>query len=222
MAGRNFHDFDPNALQQALLQPLPGAEAQLRLAHPDRSLLVPEGITPREAAVLVLLFPDAEGKTHFPLIQRSSHIAQDRHRGQISLPGGKRESTDASLLDTALREAQEEVGVDIRDLEVLGQLSNLYIPVSNFLVTPTVAICERQPRWQAQLSEVVEIFEAPLLRLHHTDVIGHTDIAIDSHLKLRSVPYFDLAGQIVWGATAMILSELRQLLPGYSSAQANP
>jgi len=203
--------FDPAVLAKALTQPLPGVEAQLQLAHPARSLTAPEGITPREAGVLVLVYPTKAGE-HFPLIVRTSHNPKDRHRGQISLPGGKREASDASIEHTALREAEEEIGVDAGKVSVLGRLSTLYIPVSNFNVYPTVGFIEEIPSWVPQLSEVDQIIEAPLGRLHESDVVKHTERPFGDKVKLRNVPYFDLEGQIVWGATAMILSELRQVL----------
>ena len=203
--------FDPAVLAKALTKPLPGVEAQLQLAHPARSLSAPEGVTPREAGVLVLVYPTTNGE-HFPLIVRTSHNPNDKHGGQISLPGGKREKSDATIEATALREAEEEVGVDASKVAVLGRLSTLYIPVSNFNVYPTVGFIEEVPKWVPQLSEVARVIEAPLGRLHEADVVKHTEIPLGDKVKLRRVPYFDLQGEIVWGATAMILSELRQIL----------
>ncbi|MFK8056032.1 MAG: CoA pyrophosphatase [Saprospiraceae bacterium] len=203
--------FDPAVLAKALSQPLPGVEAQLQLAHPARSFTAPEGIEPREAGVLVLVYPTATGE-HFPLIVRTSHNPNDKHRGQISLPGGKREKSDASIEATALREAEEEVGVDASRVTVLGRLSTLYIPVSNFNVYPTVGFIEEIPKWVPQVSEVARVIEAPLGRLNQTDVVQHTEMPLGDKVKLRNVPYFDIEGEVVWGATAMILSELRQLL----------
>jgi len=206
-------DFDPAVLAKALEQPLPGVEAQLQLARPARSLSAPQGVTPREAGVLVLVYPTASGD-HFPLIVRTSNNPNDRHGGQISLPGGKREKGDASIEETALREAEEEVGVDASKVTVLGSLSTLYIPVSNFNVYPTVGFIEEAPLWVPQTSEVVRIIEAPLKRLHHPEVVKQTDLKYYDKSTLRNVPYFDVEGHVVWGATAMILSEFRQLLRG--------
>ena len=203
--------MSPDALRHALARPLPGVEAQLQLAHPARSLAVPPGVVAREAGVLILLFPRA-GQLYFPLIQRPDRNAADRHRGQIALPGGKREPGDGSLVETALREAEEEVGVARASVEMIGQLSTLYIPVSNFAVTPAVGWVDREPAWRPQAEEVERVFDVPLARLAEADVVRHTQIALDSRVTLRDVPYFDLGGEIVWGATAMILSELRQVV----------
>ena len=201
----------PQNLSHALRQPLPGVEAQLLLAHPARSLDVPAGVVAREAGVLILLYPQRNG-IYFPLIQRPDLNPHDQHRGQISLPGGKRDADDASITVTALREAEEEVGVAREQVEVLGQLSTLYIPVSNFAVTPTVAWTPEAPVWLPQPGEVEQVYEVPLASLHDADVVRHTDISLNGNLTLRDVPYFSLAGQVVWGATAMMLSELRQVV----------
>ena len=207
----HVNDFDPAALEQALLQPLPGVEAQLNLAHPARTLDVPAGVEPRSAGVLVLLYI-AQGQLHFPLIERTSHNARDKHRGQISLPGGKHETQDASLTATALREAEEEIGVVASSVTVLGQLSSLYIPVSNFEVVPTVGLVDSAPTWIPEAAEVERVIEAPVTHLYADGAVKHTDMPMSAGVRLRRVPYFDLAGEVVWGATAMILSELRQVL----------
>jgi 8-oxo-dGTP pyrophosphatase MutT (NUDIX family) len=203
--------FDPDVLAKALANPLPGTEAQLQLAHPARSLEAPEGVNPRQAGVLILIYPGTS-TTRFPLIVRTAHNPNDRHGGQISLPGGKREKNDTTLVDTALREAEEEIGVDASRITVLGQLSTLYIPVSNFEVTPTVGFIDEVPGWRLQQSEVARLIEAPLYRLREEGVVQHTDLPIGNKVTLKRVPYFSVEGEVVWGATAMILSELRQLL----------
>ena len=204
-------NFDPQVLAKALKGNLPGVEAQLSLSHPARTLSAPQGVTPREAGVLVLLYEEEES-LKFPLIVRTSHNPNDRHGGQVSLPGGKRESTDSSLIDTALREAEEEIGVDKSAVHVLGQLSTLYIPVSNFNVFPTVGYIEKKPDWVPQTSEVDRVLEALYGDLIQESAVKYTERNVGKGVKLNNVPYFELAGEVVWGATAMILSELRQLL----------
>lgn len=204
-------DFDPAVLAKALKEDLPGVEAQLNLAHPARRLVAPAGVVPREAGVLVLFYGD-EGHLKFPLIVRTSHNPNDRHGGQVSLPGGKREPSDTSLIDTALREAEEEIGVDMKSVQVLGQLSTLYIPVSNFNVFPTVGFVDHKPEWIPQLSEVDRVLEANYADLTHETAVKYTERPLGNGIDLRQVPYFELAGQVVWGATAMILSELRQVI----------
>lgn len=206
--------LDLDLLEDALAGDLPGVDAQLRLAHPARRLAPPGGAEPRQAGVLVLLYPGAEGQLHFPLIVRASHNPNDRHRGQISLPGGKREPGDRSLVDTALREAEEEVGADASAVRVIGQLSRLYIPVSNFSVQPVLGVTDRAPAWRRQETEVARVIDAPLARLLADDVVKHTEMPVGAGVRLRNVPYFDVGGEVVWGATAMILSELRTVVSG--------
>ena len=196
------------------LQPdrLPGAEAHLNLAHPLRRFDVPAGITPRQAGVLLLLYPTPEGQVRFPLIQRTSFNEADRHRGQIGLPGGRLEPDDPSLEHTALREAEEEVGVRAGEVQVLGRLTTLYIPVSNYLVQPVVGYTTRRPHWQLQESEVERLIEAPLEQLFAHDAVGYHDVPFGRDLRLRRVPHLRLEGEQVWGATAMMLSEFRSVV----------
>lgn len=203
---------DPDDIAAALAGRLPGPGAQLRVAHPARELAVPAGVVPREAGVLLLLYRGGDGSLRFPLIERASGHAADKHRGQIALPGGKREPDDSSLTATALREAEEEVGVPRGGVRVLGQLSPLYIPVSNFRVTATVGFAERPPAFVAQESEVARILHARLDALSAEDVVRHRDVAVGGRLTLKRVPYFALAGATVWGATAMMLSEFRTVV----------
>ena len=199
----------PDDIARSLAGPLPGVDAQLRLAHRARRLAVPGGVVPREAGVLILLYPGTDGALAFPLIVRPARDARDKHAGQIALPGGRREPADADLAATALREAAEEVGADPAGVRLLGQLSPLYIPVSNFRVTATVGYAERAPRWRPQPSEVERIVHAPLAELLADDYLRHTDIALGGGVELRRVPYLPLSGEVVWGATAMMLGELR-------------
>ncbi len=202
----------PESVAERLRRPLPGPNAQLSLAHPARTLFVADGQTPREAGVLILLYERA-GATYFPLIERTSHNLDDRHRGQIGFPGGSRDPGDADLVATALREAEEEVGARVDRLQLLGSLSGLYIPVSNFQVNPAVAYARTVPEWRLQASEVARLIEVPLADLFAVEAVKYTDRPLgDGALRLQRVPYFDLAGEVVWGATAMILGELRDVL----------
>ena len=207
--------MSPDTLEARLALPLPGVDAQLLAAHPARQLTVPAGVTPREAGVLALLYRGRDGAWRFPLIERANRNARDRHRGQIGFPGGKYEDEDADLTATALREAEEEVGVPRADVRVLGRLTPLYIPVSNFRVTATVGFAERPPAYVRQETEVARVIEAPVAELLAGDAVRYRDVEVGERLTLHRVPYFALAGEVVWGATAMMLSELRTVLgPG--------
>jgi 8-oxo-dGTP pyrophosphatase MutT (NUDIX family) len=194
-------------LRSALRGPLPGEAAQYRMAHQARRGYLAERPDAREAAVLALLYPHAD-EPHLVLIQRPSRDARDPHRGQISFPGGRRETTDPDLAATALREAEEEVGVPADRVELLGALTPLYIPVSNFKVQPYVGIALERPRFRPQPSEVQDIIEAPFSVFRDPATVRLTDMELGRGLVLRGVPYFDVAGHVVWGATAMMLNEL--------------
>ncbi|RYG54675.1 MAG: CoA pyrophosphatase [Chitinophagaceae bacterium] len=198
-------------LGERLLEPLPG-----RLAH-DRMmarvvpmpLVIPENAKP--SAVLALLFPK-NSKLHLLLIKRTEDGRA--HSGQISLPGGKQDPTDADLRATALREAQEEVGIRSADVLFLGQLSPLYIPVSNFHVYPFVGFSERTPEYLLSHQEVAHVIELPvqeLLNEKRKTVVEVTSPADRNFIRKVNAYMLD-DGAVIWGATAMILSELEVVL----------
>ncbi len=198
-------------LRQRLAEPLPGVEVQWQMAHAARytlPTLSPD--TAKIAAVLIVLFPKNE-TTHLVLIERV-RVAGDVHGGQMSFPGGKQELTDRGLAHTALREAEEEIGIAHQSLEVLGKLTELYIPVSNFLVHPFVAMASHAPDFSLQPNEVAQIFEIPIPDLYRADVRKSTTLTIGKDIILDDVKYFDVCNRVVWGATAMILSEFLALL----------
>ncbi|MBI1184433.1 NUDIX domain-containing protein [bacterium] len=159
-------------------------------------------------AVLILLFP-LENKACFPLTQR--HQYKGVHSGQVSLPGGKYEAQDRNLMATALRETEEEIGVEPSKIEVIGALSTLYIPPSNFLVHPYIGFTKEKPHMKKDDFEVHELFETDLETLLHPQTVQHTRVKIAEGLRINT-PYFNLNNKIVWGATAMILSELKEIL----------
>lgn len=178
-------------------------------AHKGR-LNVPIPDHAAKAGVLVLLYP-IESKVHTVLIQRVSH-QKDKHSGQISFPGGRLESTDTNLEHCALRETHEEIGLKPDKIQVLGKLTSLYIPVSNFLVQPFVAMMKSPPQFIPEVNEVASIIPVELDRFFHKEVVKKRDMLVDSGIRLIDVPYYDLKPNVVWGATAMIMSELIELL----------
>jgi len=199
-------------IRHKLSQTLPGRIAQLKMAPALRQHYkgAPDDAT--VACVLVLLFPKNDN-WHFTLIQRVSH-KKDRHSGQISFPGGRLEEDDKSLLAGALREAEEEVGVARDEINVLGKLTQLYIPVSNFLVHPFVGFLEKMPEFVPQPSEVDSILEIPVAELNKKENKKTRDISGGKNIILKNVPYFDFEGKVVWGATAMMLSEFEWVVFG--------
>lgn len=192
-------------------EPLPGVDAQYRMATAFRYNRTPAPPHAVHAGVLALFFPK-DGQWHIVLIERTSRYPQDRHRGQISFPGGRHETEDPSMQFTALREAKEEVGVEPDRIEILGALTDLYIPVSNFLVHPFVGYTEEQPAFRPEPSEVADILEVPVQHFLTEQNIRKKDMTVQGNVRLKEVPYFDISGKVLWGATAMMLSELLALV----------
>jgi 8-oxo-dGTP pyrophosphatase MutT (NUDIX family) len=203
-------------LIQALGRPLPGAAAQLKMAPdpaggPGAYLNPPAAC--RRSGVLILLYPRA-GELHFVLTRRSQRVRH--HKGQVSLPGGARHSHEP-LIQTALRETGEDLGVPTAAIQVLGALSPLYVPVSGFCIHPFVAYQASQLTFAPDPVEVADVLEVPLAHLLDPaarQVEFWPDPRFDAQ---RRVPYFRIFDWTVWGATAMILSELVALLEEQSS-----
>ncbi len=164
--------------------------------------------SPRIAAVLILLYP-IKNITHFALIKRPNY--EGSHSGQIAFPGGKQEPEDISITQTALREAEEETNIKSKDVTIVGKLSQIFIPPSNFLVTPVLGFSNNQPEFVPEKREVESIIEVPLFDLLNHKVLPETTISLKNGERL-STPYFSLNTKVVWGATAMILNELKYLM----------
>lgn len=198
-----------NALKNRLKSELPGFEAHQEAA-PYRKVDY-DGLdvnTVRKSGVLILLY-ERQSSPHFTLIKRPDYGGI--HGGQIALPGGKMEDWDADIVQTALREANEEVGVLNEDVEVLGALSDVYIPVSNFLVSPVVGHIDYHPKFVAQPSEVDQIIEMELNQLRSFDRLMVKKVTLSTGIKIE-VPAFEYDGHTIWGATAIMLNELRWVL----------
>jgi len=164
----------------------------------------------RRASVLALLYP-IKAQLHLLYIQRTSP-KRDRHAGQISFPGGSVEAHDVDAAATALRETEEEVGIPRDTVEVFGGLTQLYIPVSNFLVDPFVGYLPERPTFVLQESEVARVLELPLADFLTVNArqVGPRKLA--NGFSLPDVPYWAVAGEEVWGATSMITAELLESL----------
>lgn len=198
-------------LQQRLQQELPG-----KLAHQEAAPYRKVDYdslnlkTVRKSGVLILLY-EKETEPHIVLIERP--IYKGTHSGQIALPGGKVEESDKDIVHTALREANEEVGVTMADVEVVGSLSDVYIPVSNFLVSPVIGFVNYRPNFIAQEREVAAIIELQLQKLINTQHLAADNIKLSNGLTLK-VPVFQFNQKTIWGATALMLNELRWVLRG--------
>ena len=199
-------------IKAQLAQPLPGVDAQYRMAPSYRPKLTHDQImayNPRISAVMVLLY---ERNNELHLVFTLRHQYDGVHSGQMSFPGGKREEGDKDLTETALRETWEEVGITADKIEVLGQLSELYIPPSNFLVYPTVGYAKGVQTFAPQMEEVDEIVQIPLSFFLDTKNINpQTEIKVYNNQTVR-VPAYILGKYIIWGATAIMLSEFTYLI----------
>ncbi len=206
----------PERLRERLAAPLPGQPAQYKMASLRRmeELGVRSAPPPdvKVACVLLLLHrqPD-DDLWRMVFIQRSEN-PHDRHSGQISFPGGRYEENDGDLVNVALREAHEEVGIPPEQVTILGRLTELYIPVSNFVVHPFVGVLEGAPIFVPQPGEVAHILTPPLHIFTDTDSQKTTDMTVGAGILLKNVPYFDLEGRVLWGATAMMLNEFLEVV----------
>ncbi len=196
-------------LAERLLTPLPSQEAHIAMAptgrFADTVSLKPNDKT-RLSAVLIAFYI-RDNTLYFPLIVRPENSGV--HSGQIAIPGGKQDDTDTDLVMTALREMEEEMGVTVPRECVLGQLSHFYIPPSNFLVYPILAYLPTAPTFTPNPREVVRVVEIDITNFAYTDT--RKEKIIQASYINAEMPYYDLHNHTVWGATAMILSELRHI-----------
>lgn len=201
-------------LRDRLQQPLPGIAGQERMAA--RVVPMPDTIPTdaRPSAVLSTLFPKNE-ELHLILIERGRD--RSAHSGQIAFPGGKQERSDADLKATALREAQEEVGILSADVDILGELTPLYIPVSKFRVHPYVAFAKENPVYNINQGEVSKVLEIPLQEFRNPANKTILDVVSPAVPDvIRKVKAYQINGTVIWGATAMIISELETVLEEFN------
>lgn len=190
--------------------PIKGLEAQFELAPEIRKQYSVDMIqlkNPRKAGVLALFYPDANDDATFVLTKRAQY--NGTHSAQISFPGGKVEPSDINLAETAVRECFEEVGVPKDQIEVIREFTDAYIPPSNFLVTPFLGLLNTRPNFKTN-NEVAALIEVPLADLLDNNNLIFKQIDT-SYMKNVTVPCFSFNNHIVWGATAMILSEIKSL-----------
>jgi 8-oxo-dGTP pyrophosphatase MutT (NUDIX family) len=206
MQAQNFIDN----LKSEILKGLPGTEVQWQMASSDRMVRnFPRtpGKDARAASVLIILYPYKKS-VYTVFMQRPDYDGV--HSGQISFPGGKQEPSDGDAVRTALREAEEETGVNPGLLEITGTLTPLFIPVSNTIVTPVVAWINEKPYLSHDAEEVVFLFDADLNRFFDPTIVKVKPVKIG--LETLDVKYYDYEGHMIWGATAMMLHELLVVL----------
>lgn len=191
---------------------LPGQDAQVLLAPDFRkeSLKINYNIEhAKRAGVMILFYPGQNDQTHLVLILRKSY--KGVHSNQVALPGGKEEKKDNNLIATALRETEEEIGVEASSIEVIRPMTELYIPPSNYIVKPTFAKVDYLPQFKPQASEVEKIIPIQLEDLLLPSNIKPC-IINTSYAGQKEVMSYQVNGYTIWGATAMMLSELQVLL----------
>ena len=199
------HGLIIESLQQRIRMGLPGQISHFKMLPAERrSSLRPvfDSLEPKQSSVLILLFPldDFLGTI---LIKRTEDNSV--HSGQISFPGGRREESDASHIQTALREAEEETGIRPEKIRIIGELSPLYVSPSNFMIYPVIGYNQKRPDLLPNPSEVECIIEISLKNLETFRTVA--DLEVRGY-KFSQVPCFSVNGHIVWGATAMIIQEL--------------
>ncbi|MFH0896393.1 MAG: CoA pyrophosphatase [Bacteroidota bacterium] len=209
-----IHDTEfINWLENRFSLPLPGKDAHMIMSPKIR----PPGLetltqpTYKESSVLILFYPE-NGEWHLPFILRND--IGGPHKAQISFPGGKKEMYDENVIATALREAQEEVGIIPDDVRILGQLTDLFVPPSNFMVHPVVGYIDYIPDFIPDPKEVQKVLTTPLKMFLNTNAVNEKVVMSFQGFPI-SAPYFDLHGHTLWGATAMMMSELIEIAKEY-------
>lgn len=196
-------------LQQRIRQPLPGIEAQASMMPPIRQKIVSVPDDAKLSAVMMLLYQH-EGRWMIPLMRR----AEDGrvHGGQISLPGGRQEPNDTDFVMTALRETEEEFGIPREEIQVLGSLTEIYIPPSRFLVYPQLGITIQRPVFTPDPREVAEIVEVEVLQFLEENRRGVHEVDVFKGQMIQAPGYLVNDNELIWGGTAMMLAELAHLL----------
>ena len=195
-------------LKEELVKGLPGEEYQKRMMSTLRNEF--GSMTdrhPKKAGVLLLLYP-FESQIFISFIKRT--LSGYPHSGQISFPGGKHENSDESLIGTAVRETYEEIGVEPEDIHILGPLTSLFIPVSNFNVFPSVGYVLSRPAFDPNPAEVQEIIEVSINKFIDPKYISAFNLQIGK--RVFAVPCYSVENNKIWGATAMIMSEFAEIV----------
>lgn len=208
MKYRNLH-MHLNWLLTQLQKELPGEQAHAPYLKYRRIFEAADKTQAREAAVGIHLF-ERNAQCYFYLIERSTYDGQ--HSGQMAFPGGKKDPEDQHLERTARRESEEELGIEQQLGTTAKQLTAVWIPVSGFIVTPFVIVHEQEPVLQINQREVAHVETIKVLDLLDEKNIQNRDILLPNNQRLEAHPCFILNEKMVWGATALILNELRMML----------
>lgn len=197
-------------LKERLSGPLPGASVHAAMRALPIGETIPRFVhklPPKPGGVLILIYEE-EGQLRFPLIKRQEYIGA--HSGQVSLPGGKAEPGE-NAVQAALREGEEEIGIDRTTPNVLGTLSDFFVVPSNFVITPVISTLDSVPTFMPDAYEVARILTGSIDELIKDDAIKQSEILAAGQYRMMA-PHFVIEGEIVWGATAMMLNEFRTIL----------
>lgn len=193
--------------------PLPAEASQFKMSPPFRNELInsyKEAMkNAKRAGVLAMFYPNATNETHLALILRKTY--RGVHSAQIGFPGGKYEDEDKTLKHTAIRETWEEIGVPEHQIKVIKQMTEVYIPPSNFYVQPFIGIAQNTPKFIKQDEEVEDIVEVSLAHFLDENNVCNKLVATSYTARIE-VPAYELNGHVVWGATAMMLSEIKDII----------
>ncbi|UTW64420.1 CoA pyrophosphatase [bacterium SCSIO 12741] len=204
-----FKNFVDN-LRSAYEQGLPGEAEQMKMSPMGRGSskeALAKHPNPKESAVLMAMYP-LEGRAHTVLMVRNSYPGV--HSAQVSFPGGKQELEDTNLESTALREFEEETGVSSSQVEVLGPMSDLFIPPSGFHVTPYLGILHERPQFEPDPEEVAKLLHPSIHQLLHEETKAERTVVASGKYKIKT-PCYLVEEEIVWGATAMMIREFETL-----------
>ncbi len=201
-----------NRLSDRLKHQLPGESSHLKMsakAVTGKRLRFKNNQEARKGAVLILLYEELQ-EVNFILTQRPDY--NGTHGGQVSFPGGKAEDGDSDLTETALREAEEEIGVDRNEVQIIGTLTEFFVGASNHQVLPVIGYSSNKPEFSPDAYEVAEILPVPLVHLLDESRVKSTILEVGEGKFKLDAPYFDLHEKVVWGATAGMLSEFKDIL----------
>ncbi len=207
--------ISPEKLKQKLNKPLPGLTSHLKMAPASRVAEI-ENIesyyeNAKKSAVMILLYQE-NNSTKVIFIRRSFYVGI--HAGQIAFPGGRFEDSDLMIENTALREIEEEIGITADKIEILGRLSDIYVPPSNFLISIFVGYLKEKPAYNIDEREVAEVIEIDLADFFRENIIHQKDFLVPSADTTVNALYYKVGNIDLWGASAMVMTEFLDIIKG--------
>lgn len=208
-------ELQPGTLKNSLQRPLTGFRSHLKMAPASRvndiELAVSKGYkeNAKKSAVMILMYNESN-RTKVIFIRRSFYVGI--HAGQIAFPGGRFEIEDVTVENTALREIEEEIGIKPNEIKVIGRLSDIFVPVSNFIISVFVGFLQQKPVYQPDPREVAEIIEIDLCEFFGQDVIFEKKFQVPQANQSVNAPFYKVGNIELWGASAMVMSELIDMI----------